>query len=64
MRRLRFKGLEDTFAAYAEDSFTPQEARYGSIDNGEYDEMAARMQAELSSRRGMKIQIVGEGARK
>lgn len=65
-KRLKYvlQGLEDTFNAYASDSFSPQEARNGSIDNGEYDEMAARMQAELSSRRGMKIRIVGEGATK
>ena len=51
-------GVEDILSAYAEDSFTPSEARNGSIDEGDYDEMAARMQRELSSRRGIKTKII------
>lgn len=51
-------GVEDILAAYAEDSFTPSEARNGSIDEGDYDEMAVRMQRELSSRRGIKTKII------
>lgn len=51
-------GVEDILNAYAEDSFTPSEARNGSIDNGGYDEMAVRMQRELSSRRGIKTKII------
>lgn len=52
------RGVEDILSAYAEDSFTPSEARNGSIDNGDYDEMAVRMQRELSSRRGIKTKII------
>ena len=52
------RGVEDILSAYAEDSFTPSEARGGSIDNGGYDEMAVRMQAELSSRRGIHTKII------
>jgi hypothetical protein len=59
-KRLSFvlKGVEDILKDYAEQSFTPSEGRNGSIDNGDYDPMAARMQEELSSRRGISFKIV------
>lgn len=52
------KGIEDILAAYSEDSFTPSEARHGSLENGDYDEMAVRMQRELSSRPWIKTKII------
>ncbi len=59
-KRLGFvmRGVEDILKDYSEQSFTASEGRNGSIDNGEYDPMAARMQAELSSRRKIHIEIV------
>ena len=59
-KRLGFvmRGIEDILASYAEENFTPSEARNGAIDNGEYDAMAAAMQVELTSR-GSKIKLVG-----
>lgn len=50
-------GITDILAAYASDSFTPTEGRNGSIENGDFDPMAEAMQAELLSRRGVRIQI-------
>lgn len=52
------KGIEDILAAYSEDSFTPSEARNGCLENGDYDEMAVRMQRELSSRWWIKTKII------
>lgn len=59
-KRLKWlcQGVEDILSAYAEDSFTPAEARSGSIDEGDYDEMAVRMQRELSSRPKIKTRII------
>ena len=52
------KGVEDILSAYAEDSYTPSEARHGHLDNGDYDEMAAKMQRELNSRPRIKTKII------
>ena len=52
------KGIDDILQDYSEQSYTASEARNGCLENGDYDEMAARMQRELSSRPWIKTRIV------
>ncbi len=58
-KRLSFviQGIEDILKAYAEDSFTPKEARHGSIDDDDFDPMAEAMMRELASRPKLHIDV-------
>lgn len=50
-------GIADILDDYASRSFTPSEARAGSIEDGDFDPMADAMQKELSSRPKIHIEI-------
>ncbi len=54
---LAMNGIADILEDYAAQSFTPSEARTGTIQDGEADPMAEAMQAELLSRRKIHIEI-------
>jgi hypothetical protein len=58
-KRLGFvlKALEDILSDYAEQAYTPKEARQGAI---EIDAMADLMQKELSSRKKIHIVITND----
>lgn len=50
------QAIDDITADYAEQAYTVSEARNGALHNGDHDEMAELMQAELLDRR--KIHLV------
>ena len=51
------QAIDDITADYAEQAYSVSEARNGSLQNGDHDEMAELMQAELLSRRKIHVKI-------
>jgi hypothetical protein len=61
-KRLDFvcRGVADIFEDYASRSFTPQEGRNSSIEDGDYDVCYEAMIAELTSRPKIHIERIGD----
>ena len=51
------QAIDDIVADYSEQAYSASEARNGVMNNGDYDQMAELMQAELLDRRKIHVKV-------